>query len=167
MLFGKLNDVVPNFTSIKELALVGFVNEKQNHWQKTCFHNFFFDFFKFLQNFPKWCRIDLGVSFGSQGISFTILDHLQTIFENFSKSQNPLLKLHFACQNAFFVHVEWFNEPSDYVLQTNPRSQKDYGSLSKTSRARFFILILVFEKINFFRSHKPECSKITWKLHMS
>ena len=78
-----------------------------------------------------------------------------------------LLKLHFACQNAFFVHVEWFNEPSDYVLQTNPRSQKDFGSLSKTSRARFFILFLVFEKINFFRSHEPECCKISLKLHMS
>ena len=78
-----------------------------------------------------------------------------------------LLKLHFACQNAFFVHVEWFNEPSDYVLQTNPRSQKDYGSLSKTSRARFFILFLVFEKINFFRSHEPECSKISLNLYMS
>ena len=78
-----------------------------------------------------------------------------------------LLKLHFACQNAFFVHVEWFNEPSDYVIRTNPRSQKDFGSLSKTSRAKFFISFLVFEKINFFRSHEPECSKISLKLHMS
>ena len=77
-----------------------------------------------------------------------------------------LLKLHLACQNTFFVHVEWFNEPSDYVIRTNPPGQKNFGSLSKTSRARFFILFLLFEKNNFFRSHDSECSKISLKLHI-
>ena len=80
-----------------------FGSKKWDKPQKSGFENFFFDFFKFIWNVPKWCRIGLGVSFGSQGISFTILDHLQTIFENFSKTQNPAWEADFCLSSCILL----------------------------------------------------------------
>ena len=69
-------------------------------------------------------------------------------------------KMDFACQNAFLVEIQKLTtgSPSILAIRTNPCSQSNFGWLSKTSRDRFFISFLFFEKNNFFslsclRSH--------------
>ena len=66
----------------------------------------------------------------------------------------------FASQAEFFLPKRVF-----HACRANPRSQKNFGALSKTSRAKFFKLFLVFEKNNFSRSHESECSKNSLRLH--
>ena len=114
----------------------------------------------------------LGVCFGSRNIFSTMLDHLEVIFEKNSKSQNSTWKTFlsckqtFNCQNAFFLHIASSKQNFSWVLGTNHCIQRHFGSIPKASRARFLILSLLFEKMNFFHSQASTCSKIGFKVHI-
>ena len=70
-------------------------------------------------------------------------------FWNFFKKSKLGLKMHFlqAKQDfAFLVLIQKLTSPTIWVIQANPCIQSNFRSLSKTSRDRFFIFFLLFEK---------------------
>ena len=80
-------------------------------------------------------------------------NHFWKIF----KKSNSGLKMHFlqakqdfACKNTFLVLIQKLTSPTNWVIQVHPFLQSKFRSLSKTSRDRFFILSLLFEKNYFF-----------------
>ena len=82
------------------------------------------------------------------------------------KSGFSACKLDFACENAIFQPTRKLIQPSVWVIGTNHFIQRHFGSISKASRARFSILFLLFEKMNFFHSQTSTCSKIGFKVHI-
>ena len=82
------------------------------------------------------------------------------------KSGFSACKLDFACENAIFQPTRKLIQPSVWVIGTNHFIQRHFGSISKTSRARFSILFLLFEKMKFFDSQVSTCSKIGFKVHI-
>ena len=75
-------------------------------------------------------------------------------------------KLDFACQNAIFQPTRKLIQPSVWVIGSNHFIQRHFGSISKASRAKFLILFLLFEKMNFFHSQASKCSKNGFKVHI-
>ena len=83
------------------------------------------------------------------------------------KSEFLLCKLAFACQNAFFLHIASSIQNFSWVLGTNHCIQRHFGSIPKASRARFLILSLLFEKMNFFHSQASKYFTNGFKIHIS
>ena len=145
-------------------------------WSQRWFYGLVkFYFLKFIPNVPIWCGIGLGLSSGSLSIFSMIFHHLETIFEKFSKSQNRAWKWT-SCKQSwillaktcmFLVLIQNLTSPTIWVIQTNSCIQRYFGSLSKTSRGRFFIFFLLFEKNYFFHSHASESSQMSCKLLIS
>ena len=82
------------------------------------------------------------------------------------KSEFLAFMLDFACKNAIFHPTGKLIQLSEWVMGTNHFIQRHFGSISKASRARFSILFLLFEKMNFFHSQASKCSKIGFKVHI-
>ena len=94
-------------------------------------------------------------------------------FWNFFKKSKLGLKMHFlqakqdfACKNTFLMLIQKLTSPTIWVIHANSCIQSNFRSLSKTSRDRFFILSLLFEKNYFFHSHASESWQISFKLLM-
>ena len=83
------------------------------------------------------------------------------------KSEFLACKLDFACENAIFQPTRKLIQPSVWVMGANHFIQRHFGSISKASRARFSILFLLFEKMNFFHSQASKYPKNGFKIHIS
>ena len=82
------------------------------------------------------------------------------------KSEFLACRLDFACKNVIFHPTGKLIQPSEWVMGTNHFIQRHFGSISKASRARFSILFLLFEKMNFLRSQASKCSRNGFKVHI-
>ena len=113
-----------------------------------------------------------GVLWVSEHLFCDVRPSRSHFWKNFIKSKFYLkiefliCKLAFACQNAFFLHIASSKQNFSWVLGTKHCIQRHFGSIPKTSRARFFILFLLFEKTKFFDSQVSTCSKIGFKVYI-
>ena len=84
------------------------------------------------------------------------------------KSEFLPWKLAFTWKNSIFLpSSRKLIQPLVWVLRTNHCIQRHFGSIPKASRARFLILSLLFEKMNFFHSQASKYSTNGFKIHIS
>ena len=99
-----------------------------------------------------------------------ILGHMKTIQKKFWKQQNSAWEADFATfaclklwRSAFSFILRPFQNlkaPSVLTFKDYPWSWKEFRSILKTSRAKFSISLLLFEKINFLHQQKRKALQI-------
>ena len=111
-----------------------------------------------------------GVFWVSKHLSHDIRPSRNHFWKIFKKSKSGS-KMHFlqakqdfACKNTFLVLIQKLTSPTIWVIRANPCIQSNFRSISKTSRDRFFILSLLFEKNYFLHPHASEGVQTSCKL---
>ena len=140
--------------------------DKPQKWHFNLkFSNFSKSFQMFLDGVELVCKCSPGLR--------THFPWYYAIFKAFFEIKS---KVETCLENAFFVRklalarkIAWVGRKTriNYnpllVIRLNPPGYKWVGSLSNISRDGFFILSLLFEKINFLGSHVTDMSKLHWK----
>ena len=115
-----------------------------------------FDFLKLTSNSSKWCENGLGISFGSRGIQYMILDHLETFSKKFSKKQNPAWEADFRIWNWILSLKTRFSRMLDALMRLPITSDEQTLVVRRTSDhylkylGKYFRYYVCFLKYLFF-----------------